>query len=310
MSDAGEGAPTRAFTELDAAADAYLTHLKVERNLASNTLEAYGRDLAHLIDTVSLEGVERPEDVTTQTLVDWLRALSEAGLKPKSQARMLVAARGFFRYLIKEKRIQEDPARTVALPRPTRELPYFLSEKEVLGMLSAARDTGEPARDAALVALLYGAGLRVSEVVGLELGSIDLDGGLVRALGKGKKERVVPIGEIVIDAVRSYLVGERRQALKGRVLDCVFPGRSRTKPLTRQAVFKIIRNLACAAGIPRDVSPHKLRHSFATHLVRGGADLRSVQMMLGHADLRTTEIYTHVDDGHLLRAHKKAHPRA
>jgi integrase/recombinase XerD len=310
VTPAGDEDPGRAYTELDAAVDAYLVHLRVERNLAHNTLEAYGRDLADLLDALTQAGLARPEEVNAAALVDWLRGLSLAGLKAKSQARMLIAARGFFRHLTKEGRIAEDPARSLALPRPVRELPVFLSEAEVRAMLEAAKESAkDAARDRALIALLYGAGLRVSEVVGLELGAIDLDAGIVRALGKGKKERLVPIGEVVIDAVRAFLSVERPRALKGRVREMLFPGRGAERPLTRQAVFNIVRKLACVAGVAREVSPHKLRHSFATHLVHGGADLRSVQVMLGHADLRTTEIYTHVDERHLRATYDRAHPR-
>jgi integrase/recombinase XerD len=298
----------RDFTALDAAADDYLQHLKVEKNLAKNTLEAYSRDLADLIDVLAMRDLDAPSSVTSDHLSDWLRGLSEAGLKARSQTRMLVAARGFFRWLLREERISSDPTAIIELPRPARSLPNLLATEEVRGLLDAA--TGEETlRDRALVALLYGAGLRVSEAIKLELGALDLDGGVVRAFGKGSKERAVPIGEAVIEEMRAWIEGGRPKVVKGQISDYVFPGRRVDRALTRQAAFKIIRKLAAAAGIERDVSPHKLRHSFATHLVRGGADLRSVQVMLGHADLRTTEIYTHVDDQHLRASYDRAHPR-
>ena len=222
---------------------------------------------------------------------------------------MLVAARGLFRYACREKLLSHDPADALAMPRPARTLPALLDLDEIKRLMSAADGTTME-RDRALVALLYGAGLRVSELVTLELNGVSLDAGLVRARGKGDKERVVPIGGPVIDILTTYLNSGRPRQVKTRQTPLLFPGRSLSKPLTRQAVFKILRRLALAAGINRDISPHKLRHAFATHLVQGGADLRSVQVMLGHADLRTTEIYTHIDRDHVRRAYNRAHPRA
>ncbi|MCC7381363.1 MAG: tyrosine recombinase [Deltaproteobacteria bacterium] len=299
---------TREHTPLDAVADEYLLHLKVERNLAKNTLEAYGRDLADLIDALTRFGLTRPEEVRSEHLASWLRELSGSGLKARSQARMLVAARGLFKHLLREERLTEDPARVIDLPRASRTLPVLLAFDEIEAMLAAANGE-EVLRDRALVAVLYGAGLRVSEAVRLELGGVDLDLGILRALGKGNKERVVPVGGPVIEHLEAWLVQGRPAQVRARISEWLFPGRRIDRPLTRQAAFKVVRKLAAHAGITRDVSPHKLRHSFATHLVRGGADLRSVQVMLGHADLKTTEIYTHVDDEHLRASYDRAHPR-
>ena len=294
---------------LDDAVDHYLLHLRVERDLAQNTLDAYSRDLARMVEHLLAAGVTAPEAVGAAVLSDWAQSLSRAGRSVRTQARMLVAARGFFRYLVAQEQLQVDPAADVALPKPGHSLPALLSLAEIRALLAAAQGPTVE-RDHAIIALLYGAGLRVSEVVGLGLGSIDLDAGVVRALGKGSKERLVPIGGVVIEQLRAWLDAGRPRQLGHLVSEHLLPGRRHDRPLTRQAVFKILRRLALAAGIDRDISPHKLRHSFATHLVRGGADLRSVQVMLGHADLRTTEIYTHVDDAHLRRAYDRAHPRA
>lgn len=296
-------------TALDDAVDAYLLHLRVERDLADNTLDAYGRDLADMVRVLADSGVASPDAVSTDAIVDWVRGLSMAGRSERTQARMLVAARGFFRHLVKEEALGADPAVTVALPKIGRKLPCLLSLDEIRGLFAASSGK-EAERDRAMIALLYGAGLRVSELVTLPVRGVDLDAGLVRAIGKGSKERLVPIGGVVIDEVRGYVDGGRPRLMNGRVSEWLFPGRRIERPITRQAVFKNLRKLACVAGIDRDISPHKLRHSFATHLVRGGADLRSVQVMLGHADLRTTEIYTHVDDEHVRRTYDKAHPRA
>ncbi|MBI4816184.1 MAG: tyrosine recombinase [Deltaproteobacteria bacterium] len=295
----------RPFTEIDEIVDQYLVYLKVERSLAPNTIESYARDLADLVGFVVEAGCERPESVGTEHLVGWLRSLSVAALAPRTQARMLIAARGLFRWLVETERLPEDPARGIDLPRQPRTLPTFLGVDDVRDLLKSALRP----RDRALVVLLYGAGLRVSEAAGLGAHAVDLEHGTVRALGKGMKERLVPIGQIVIDSVADWINVERPLLLDGRVSDWLFPGRDPSRPVTRQTVFFALKRLALAAGLPADVSPHDLRHSFATHLVRGGADLRSVQVMLGHADLRTTEIYTHVDDAHVRATYDRAHPR-
>lgn len=294
-------------TVLDASIDAYLVYLKVERNLAKNTLEAYGRDLRDFAERMIADGVTEARSVKADHIAAWVQSLSRMGLKARTQARMLVAVRGFFRRLLRERAIPEDPAKLIDLPRAGRPLPELVRYEEVLLLLKEAKDS---ARDRLLLMLLYGAGLRVSEVVKLELGAIQLQQGILRVRGKGGKERVVPIGTPVIDALNTYLQGERPAMLAGYETDLLFPGRGLRRPLTRQAVFEILRRLARAAEIDRDISPHKLRHGFATDLVRGGADLRSIQVMLGHADLRTTEIYAHVDDEHMRRTYDRTHPRS
>lgn len=295
-----------AYTPLDAQIDGYLSHLRVERSLAKNTLEAYSRDLSDFAGWMIDAKVADATAIASHHVSAWVRNLAQAGLKPKSQARMLVAVRGFFRHLVRTRILGEDPAALVDLPKQERTLPDPVTLDEVMALLRAASNP----RDRALVVLLYGAGLRVSEVVGLELGSIYLDAGLIRVLGKGNKERVVPIGQEVIDAVRRYIEEDRPKRLGGKTSDHLFPGRGGRGKLTRQAAFALLRRLQVAAGLSRDISPHKLRHAFATHLVRGGADLRSVQAMLGHADLRTTEVYTHVDSDHVRATYDRTHPRS
>ncbi|MBK6686477.1 MAG: site-specific tyrosine recombinase XerD [Deltaproteobacteria bacterium] len=290
---------------LDSEIDRYLLHLRVERGLSDNTLEAYSRDLGDFAGAMIEAGRQAAAAIGNEDVSRWVRSLAEAGLSPRSQARMLVAVRGFFRRLVKERALEADPARLVPLPKLGKRLPETVSEAQVRAMLALPS-----LRDRAMIALLYGAGLRVSEVVNLDLSAIHLEAGLIRVLGKGNKERVVPIGGAVIEAVRAYLQEERPKRLRGRTSDHVFPGRTGDGAFTRQAAFVVIRRAARAAGLPKDLSPHKLRHAFATHLVRGGADLRSVQTMLGHADLRTTEVYTHVDQEHLRRAYDRAHPRS
>lgn len=295
-----------AYTALDAQIDDYLMHLRVERGLAANTLDAYGRDLADFAGAMIDAGLDDARRVQSAKISEWVRDLAKSGLAATSQKRMLVAVRGFFRFLVRRDVMHEDPAALVALPKEGKRLPETVGRDGVLALLEAAKASP---RDLALVMLLYGAGLRVSEAVGLDVGGVHLDAGLVRVVGKGNKERVVPIGEPVLEVLRAYLDDDRKKRLKDGPNDALFPGRGGKKSLTRQAAFAILRRLARAAGLPEDVSPHKLRHAFATHLVQGGADLRSVQVMLGHADLRTTEIYTHVDDRHLRRTYDRHHPR-
>jgi integrase/recombinase XerD len=294
---------------LESAVDDYLVFLKVEKDVARNTLEAYGRDLVHLLNSLQAESCTNLDEVTTILLSQWLQGLSKAGLAAASQARMLASTRGLFRYACREKWISHDPAEALSMPRPAQRLPVLLDLEEIQSLMSAADETNAE-RDRAIIALLYGAGLRVSELVNLQLNVLALDAGLIRARGKGDKERLIPIGGPVIEMLENYIKIGRPKQLKNRQSDFLFPGRSLVKPLTRQAVFKILRRLSLAAGLNRDISPHKLRHSFATHLVQGGADLRSVQVMLGHADLRTTEIYTHLDQEHIRKTYKRTHPRA
>ncbi|MFO0728114.1 MAG: tyrosine recombinase [Myxococcota bacterium] len=303
-----EASEPREYTPLDAAVDRYILYLRVERGLADNTIQAYARDLADLIDTLTRNGISKEGDVREAHLSTWLAELSGSGMSARSQARMLVAARGFFRRLTEEGQISEDPIGLIELPRPSQTLPELLSYEEIQAMLEAASGA-EASRDRALIGILYGAGLRVSEAVRLEMGGLDLDAGVVRPLGKGSKERLVPLGGRVIELMRAYIETGRSKLLRGVASDWVFVGRRPERPLTRQAAFKIVKKLALGAAVDRPISPHKLRHSFATHLVRNGADLRSVQVMLGHADLRTTEIYTHVDDQHVRASYDRAHPR-
>lgn len=294
---------------LESAVDEYLVYLKVEKSVAQNTLDAYSRDLSNLLNGLKNAHDLDISEVTTEILSGWLQGLSRQGFALRSQARMLVTIRGLFRFLCKEKYLKADPAESLAMPRPARTLPALLDFEEIQALMKAAV-APTLQRDRAIIGLLYGAGLRVSELVNLELNSVALDAGLIRARGKGNKERLVPIGGPVIEILTQYLNVGRPAQLKTRVSDLIFPGRNPQKPLTRQAVFKILRRLALAAGMKKDISPHKLRHAFASHLVQGGADLRSVQVMLGHADLRTTEIYTHIDRDHVRRAYNRAHPRA
>lgn len=292
---------------LEAAVDAYLVHLEVERNLSPKTREAYGQDLAFFLRWLAGRKASLLE-LEASDVEAWLYALANAGQSARSQARRLISLRGFFKYWVREGALARSPTERVPLPKVGRALPESIGADAVLLILKAATQV----RDRALVFLLYGCGLRVSELVGLQRADLDLDAQRLTVLGKGNKQRRVPLGRAIAEVLEAHLsdldADRRRRGLPPMAL--IFPGRDGQKPLTRQAVFKILRRLAREAGVSDKVSPHKLRHSFATDLLRGGADLRSVQMLLGHADLRTTEVYTHVDDQWVRDTYMRTHPRS
>lgn len=292
----------------DAWIDAYLDHLRVERALSKNTLEAYARDLRALVEHT---GTDRTvDDVSVIDVTTLLTENLARGFGARSSARQLSAIRGFFRFLVREKAIGEDPTALVERPKLPRRLPRTLTYDEVDALLAAPdATTSRGARDCALIHLMYASGLRVSELCSLKLAELDTKAGLVTPLGKGSKRRVVPVGDVALARLDAYLTGVRPHIKGGERDPHVFLS-PRGKKLSRQGVWKLIVRYARGVGITSPVSPHKLRHSFATHLLRGGADLRSVQAMLGHADLGTTEIYTRVARDHILRAYRQSHPRA
>lgn len=295
----------------DRAVDLFLQHLKVERNLSPNTIEAYSRDLARLGRFLPESRLDRVGRVTQAELTDYLILLMEEGLSARSRARALVAIRGLFRFLVADRYLDVDPSETLDSPRSGRALPVVLGTEEVDRLLAAPdTSTARGLRDAAMLATLYATGVRVSELVNMQLREANLERGYVRVLGKGQKQRLVPLGELAQDRISRYLESGRSHHAKGRKdLPALFLG-NRQKPLTRQGFWKLLGGYARAAGITRAISPHKLRHSFATHLLEGGADLRAVQAMLGHADITTTQIYTQVSRARLLEVYKKHHPRS
>jgi integrase/recombinase XerD len=251
------------------------------------------------------------DDVTRQDVQAHLGELARDGIAPRSQARALSAIRGFHRLLLSERMARADPTDEVDAPRRTRKLPQLLSREEVDRLLAAPRQVrGAPGiRDRAMLELLYATGLRVSELVSLEVNQVDLESRVLLARGKGNKERLVPVGAPAADALRAWMGGPRERVLRLRRSRDLFVT-PRGRRMTRQGFWKLLGRYARAAGISRPISPHKLRHSFATHLLEGGADLRAVQAMLGHADVSTTEIYTHVDRTQARRLHSRHHPRA
>ncbi len=290
--------------------DLFTHHLRAERNLARNTVESYARDLRDYLGDLAGHGLSKPGDFTEQRVREHLVALGDAGLSARSVARHLAAIRTFHRFLVDEEELEADPAEEVAPPKPAKKLPEFLSLGEVDALL-ASPDEAKPdgCRDRAMIELMYAAGLRVSELCALRLGDVQADPGLVRVLGKGSKERIVPVGEVALRKLEEYLARGRPALLRGRTSGDLFVSR-RGRRMGRIVFWRRLKGYAKKAGIGKNVSPHKLRHSFATHLLERGADLRAVQAMLGHADIGTTQIYTHVDRARLREVHAKAHPRA
>jgi integrase/recombinase XerD len=302
---------------LESALRSYLDHLTVERGLAPNTLASYRRDLRRYLAHLAAAGVTEPAAVTEAHVSSFLVALREGDedhppLAATSAGRAVVAVRGFHRFLLREGVVATDAARGVRPPPPPKRLPKAISVEEVAALLEAAGadETPRAVRDRALLELLYGCGARISEAVGLDLDELDLEQGVVRLVGKGSKERIVPVGSYAREAVQAYLVRARPAlASAGKGSPAVFLN-SRGGRLSRQSAWTALRAAAKRAGITREVSPHTLRHSFATHLLDGGADVRVVQELLGHASVTTTQVYTLVTVDRLREVYATAHPRA
>ena len=289
--------------------DEFLTYLELERNLSSHTLEAYARDLKDFQTFLQKEGGITPEEAGTEDILLFLEELKRRGLSSRTLARKLSALKSFYRFLELEERIEHNPLLLIEGPRLPRNLPKVLSVEEVERLLSAPDlSTPQGLRDRAMLETLYATGMRVSELVRLTFAQLNLSAGFVRIFGKGKRERLVPLGDLAREYLERYLREARPLLCGGKETPYVFLNR-KGDPLTRQRFWQIIRDYARRAGITREISPHVLRHSFATHLLQGGADLRSVQMMLGHASLSTTQIYTHLDLRNLRAVHEKHHPR-
>lgn len=288
---------------------AYLDHLRVARRLADHSLDAYRRDLAILARVAA--GLDRPLAALDRAdLEAAVRQRAADGAAPRSVARYVAAIRGFYRFLVLDRRLEQSPADDLRAPRAWPGLPTYLSDEEVDRLL-AAPDTSTPRglRDRALIELLYATGLRVSELVRLKLADVTLDQGFLVVLGKGGKERMVPIGESAVSWVQRYLSTGRGVLLNGRTSPWLFVSGPRATPLTRVGFWKLLKRHGTAAGVNRALTPHVVRHSFATHLLDRGADLRAIQMMLGHADLSSTQIYTHVLEARLRAVYDRFHPR-
>jgi integrase/recombinase XerD len=287
----------------------YLNSIVVDKGLSRNTHEAYRRDLARYLTYLKKTGTTATR-AAPQDIRAYLSELKGRGLSPKSYTRSLVAIRGFYRYLLTNGKIKSSPCSSIELPRTQKHLPRVLSLKEVDLLLDGPKvDTTKGKRDKAMLEVLYATGLRVTELVGLRLNEVNMQTGCLTVLGKGGKQRIVPLGETSILWLKRYMEGARAALLKGRDCKDLFVT-ARGKKMTRENFWHIIKKWAVRAGIEKNkIKPHIIRHSFATHLVERGADLRVIQEMLGHADISTTQIYTHVRSERLKKLHKRHHPR-
>jgi integrase/recombinase XerD len=293
----------------DAEVQRHLDRMAAERGLAANSLDSYGRDLSGF-SRFCIERNIAPRTLDTSAFLDYLENLAERGLSPASQRRHLASVRGLVRELLERKVLEQDPTVAIKLRPPSRPLPHTLGVNQIEALMEAI-DTTTPRglRDRAMLELAYGSGLRVSELVNLRLSALNLEARLLVVFGKGNKERLVPFGSGARRALGAYLKNGRPELLKERQSNVLFVARA-GRPMTRQAFFKNLKTWAIAVPGLNQVHPHALRHSFATHLLLGGADLRSVQEMLGHSDISTTQIYTHLTRTHLRRVHRTFHPRA
>jgi len=284
----------------------YLAYIQVEKGLAQNSLESYRRDLSRLVDWANKQG-KPVEQLTRGELRSWIAELSREGLAPSSVSRAVSAARGLFRFLMLDGHIKRHPAEDLSTPQKSAPLPRFLTEDEMERLLRAPDiETSEGLRDRAMLELMYATGLRVSELVSLKVADLDLDGGTILCHGKGSKERRVPLGKSAMHWLERY-IGARARAGRGNAQRLFL--NSAGGPLTRQMTWSAIKRYAARLSL-EGISPHTLRHSFATHLLQRGADSRSVQALLGHSDISTTQIYTHITDRHMRQTYDRFHPRA
>ncbi|HEY3102676.1 MAG TPA: site-specific tyrosine recombinase XerD [Pyrinomonadaceae bacterium] len=282
----------------------FLTYIQVEKGLSANTLQNYARDIRRLQAWAADKG-RRIERLERKDLREWIASMSREGLAPSSIARAVSAARGLFRFLMLDRHVPRDPTEDIHTPQQSSHLPKFLTEEEMERLLRAPDiKTEVGVRDRAMIELMYAAGLRVSELCSLKVADVDLDGAIVSCYGKGSKQRRIPIGKSAVHWLQRYIAVRHRLGSNNPVL---FLNRGRA--LTRQLAWSIIKTYAAKAQVP-DISPHTLRHSFGTHLMQHGADSRSVQALLGHSDISTTEIYTHITDLHMRKAYDRFHPRA
>lgn len=297
------------MASLDIFVDQYINYLVFEKGLSEKTIESYSSDLSKYLDFLKQKEVKDITQADTPLILKHLIALRESGLGSRSCARHLITLRGFYRFLVQDKILEFDPAKLIDLPKSGLKLPDVLSVSEV-NLLLNTPDINKPLgkRNSAMLELLYAAGLRVSELVNLKFLDVNLEACFVRVLGKGSKERIVPFGLYAKNKIDDYINNSRPLLLKNCISKYLFVARA-GKPMTRQGFWKLLKQYVKQAGIKKKVTPHSLRHSFASHLLEGGADLRTVQVMLGHVDISSTQIYTHVARDHLRQIHEKYHPR-
>jgi len=301
---------------LKEAVEGFLNYLTVERGFSGNTVLAYRNDLYQLADFVEVEA-KRQNSVPSwsgfgrQGMLSYLLNLKERNYAPTTAARKVAAAKSFFGFMVAEKNIRDNPTQNVTSPRVGKSLPRPISINQAMLLLEqpAKLATPEAKRDKAMLELLYASGMRVSELVSLNLDDINLESGDVRCLGKGRKERIIPVAPRAVQTVRKYLEEARPGLVRSDGELALFLN-ARGERLTRQGLWQILKGYAESAGLGKEITPHTLRHSFATHMLNGGADLRSVQELLGHANISTTQVYTHLTSEHVRRSYEKAHPRA
>jgi len=287
----------------------YLNYLLIERGVAQNTLEAYGRDLQRFTLFLQEKGITELNEVMPEVIIEYLVRIKDEGLSANSMNRSLAALRGLYKYLVQEKQVSQTPLANIELAKVWMRLPDTISSEEMALILAQpGLETAAALRDSAMLELLYATGIRVSELIGLTMNSINWQVGFLRTMGKGSKERIVPIGKAAYDCTRLYVDKARPQLMRGKSTDVLFLNRFGGK-FTRQGLWKTVIRYAKKAGLRKKVHPHTFRHSFASHLLEGGADLRTVQVMLGHADISTTQIYTHITRDRLKEIHHKYHPR-
>ena len=290
--------------------DQFLNYLAVEKGLSLNTLDSYSRDLIKYLDFLATKGIKDISETSDLTIISFISVVKKEGLSNRSSARNLTAIKMFYKFLTEDHYLKSNPTVNIETPRRESKLPHVLSIEEVdLLLQNPDKSTPLGLRDATFLEVLYATGLRVSEIISLSLNDINLEAGYLIAYGKGSKERVIPIGEVAQNLIKEYLTKARSALLKNKQSYYLFTTRS-AKPMTRQGFWKLIKKYALAAGIKKNISPHTLRHSFASHLLERGADLRSVQTMLGHVDISSTQIYTHVTTERLKKIHSQYHPRS
>lgn len=289
----------------------YMHYMMVEKGLSQNTIVSYERDLKSYIKYLQkVEQISSLAEVTRLHIIGFLQGLKDANKSSKTIARHIASIRSFHQFLLRERVVERDPSVHIETPQGERKLPKVLSVAEVEALLDAPKQGGAfGLRDKAMLELLYATGLRVSELIQLDISDVHLTMGFVRCLGKGRKERIIPLGNLAIEAVGRYIERGRRELLGKNATDALFLN-LRGERLSRQGFWKILKGLAAEARIEKELTPHTLRHSFATHLLENGADLRAVQEMLGHADISTTQIYTHVSKARMKDVYKQFHPRA
>ncbi len=295
---------------MDQLLDSFIAYLAVEKGLSKNTLESYGRDVGKFIAFIHEKNISSVDAIKYDDILDFLSHFKKQGFSDTTTVRTIVSIKQFFKYLQLEKIIKEDPSSQIQTPKMKKSIPGVISLEDVEKILAAPDEsTPEGIRDLAMLEVLYATGIRVSELIGLKLNEVNFETGFVIVYGKGSKERIVPIGEKAQEKLKAYMENSRPALLKSKEAKELFVTR-RGGGMTRQGFWKLIKTYALKSGITKDISPHTLRHSFATHLLERGADLRTIQIMLGHSDISTTQIYTHVESERLREIHKKYHPRS